>query len=108
MGRRPDEQLAAGIEQTRLAPARGRGLLDHGDVQAVRPAALHPRVIDPGHGLDRALNGVEIRRHEAGVGERRDGLLDLPGRYALEAAVHRDHAHRPVERPGERARARPR
>ena len=52
----PDEQLAAGVEQARFAPARGGGLLDHGDVQAVRPAPLHSRMIDPGQRLDRALD----------------------------------------------------
>src|SRR3984957_5441457 len=99
--RLPDKQFAARIQETRLAPARGGGLFDHGHVQAVRPAALNARVLHPGEGFHRALNAVEIRRHEARLAERRDGLLDLPGGDALKAAVHRNHAHRTIESPGE-------
>ena len=80
----PDEQFAAGIEQARLSPARGRRLLDDGDVQTVRPAPLDAGMIDPGHRFHGALNVVEIRRHEPGVGVGGDGLFDLPGRYPLE------------------------
>src|ERR1700733_10541557 len=103
MRRRPHEQLAAGVEQARVAPAGRRRLLHHRYMQAVRPAPLHSRAIDPRQRLDRILDGVEIGGEKAGMRVRSDGLLDLPRRDALKAAVHVDGLHRPVEREQERA-----
>src|SRR6266403_1082956 len=97
-----DEQLAPGIEQSRGAPARRRGLLGDGHVQTVREAPLYPGMVHPGHPFDGALDPVEVGRHEPRLGVGRNRLLDLPRRYALKGAVHGNHADRTVERPGER------
>src|ERR1700677_4859478 len=91
------EQLAARVEQARVPPACGGGLLHDRDVQAVRPAPLDSRAIDPGQSFHRVLDGVEIRGEKTRVRIGSHRLLDLSRRDALEAAVHRDGAHRPVE-----------
>src|SRR6266403_2988487 len=47
MRRRSYEEFAARIQETRLAPARGGGLLDHGHMHAVGPAALNASAPNP-------------------------------------------------------------
>ena len=94
------EQLAARVHQTVLAPARDGDVLGDEHAHAVRPAALDARAVDPRNAFERGAQRVEIDREEAGAAERRDHFLDLHRRDALELAADFDLADRPIE--GER------
>ena len=90
----------AGIAGSHVRSLNSHGIVAIKDKEVVQGDV--ERVIDPGHRFDGPLYGVEVCRHESSLRERRGCLLDLTGRDALKAAVHRDHPDRPVQRPGER------
>src|SRR6185503_11090985 len=91
------EQLAARVHQTILAPARDCDVLSDEHAHAIRPAALDARAVDPRDGFERRSQSIEIDREESGAAERRDHFFDLHRRDALELAADFDLADRPIE-----------
>ena len=59
------EQLAARVEQTALAPARGRYLFRDDNAQAMRPRTLHAHSVDPRNRRDRLAHAFEIDAHQS-------------------------------------------
>src|SRR5215469_2427540 len=100
------EQLAAGVDEAVLAPARRGGLLDHQHIEPAWPGALHAHRIHPRQGVDGAADRSEIHRQEpCAVHLRFDHALDVHRRDALKAPRHRHGLDRLVERPHEDQRA---
>src|SRR5579863_352368 len=94
------EELAAGVEQAALAPARRRGLLDHQHREPARPGALDAHRIDPRQGVDGAAHRGEIHRQEPRVVQLRlHHALHVHRGDALEAPLHRHRLDRLIERP---------
>ena len=81
------EQIAARIHETGLAPARDRDMFGDEHPDAVRPAALDARAVDPRNAFERGAQCVEIDGEEPGAAERRDHFLDLHRRDALKLAA---------------------
>src|SRR5918994_1061112 len=98
--RMAQEQIAARIHETGLAPARDGDMLGDEHPHAVRPAALDARAVDPRNAFERSAQCVEIDREEPGAAERRDHFLDLHRRDALKLTADFHLADRPIE--GER------
>src|SRR5215469_1320621 len=94
------EQLAACVEETALAPARGRGLLDDQHIEAARPGALNAHRVDPRQRVDGAAHRREVHRQQSpAMHLRLHHALDVHRRHALEASRHRHRLDRLVEGP---------
>src|SRR6185312_14776004 len=94
------EQLAAPVEQPAGAPTRGRHLLDHQNVEAARPGALHAHRIDPRDLVKCLAHTGEIHTQQAhATYVLLDDPLDVPGCDALESPGNRDRLNGLVERP---------
>src|SRR6516164_1338741 len=94
------EELAAGVEEPALAPARRGALLDHQHIEPARPGALHAHTIDPRQCVDGTPHRREIHRQKPGaVHLRLHHTLDVHRRDALEATGHGDRLDRLVQHP---------
>jgi len=90
--------FAARIQQTDLAPARDRHLLDDVDRQATRPAAADRHAVDPGDVAHGAGNGLQVDRNQTlSAAHASHGLLDVERRHALEPPRHGNRLDRLVE-----------
>src|SRR5215831_19290399 len=100
------EELATGVDEAVLAPARRGALLDHQHVELAWPGALHAHRIHPRQRVNGAAHRCEIHRQEAcAVHLRLDHALDVNRRDPLKAAGHRYRLDRLIERPDEDQRA---
>ena len=94
------EQIAARIHETGLAPARDGDMFGDEHPDAVRPAALDTRAVDPGNAFERGAQCVEIRQKKPCAAEWRHYRLDLHRRDPLKLSADFHLADRPIE--GER------
>src|SRR5438105_3234962 len=98
------EQLATGVEEPALAPARRGGLLDDQHVQGPGPGALHAHRIHPRQRVDGAAHRGEVHRQQArAVHLFLHDPLDVHRRHALEAPLHRHRLDGLIECPRHRA-----
>src|SRR5437773_1718866 len=101
------EQLAAGVEEPPLAPARRGGLREDQHVQAPRPGALHAHRIHPRQGVDGVAHRGEVHRQQArAVHLLFHDPLDVHRRHALEATGHGHRLDGLIEGPRDRAHRR--
>src|SRR5256884_1430219 len=98
------EQLATGVDEPLLAPARRGGLLHDQHVQAPGPGALHAHRIHPRQRVDGAAHRGEVHRQQArAVHLLLHDPLDVHRRHALEAPLHRHRLDGLIECPRHRA-----
>src|SRR6185437_6943132 len=94
------EQLATTIEQPVGAPTCGRYLLDHQNVEAARPRALHAHRIDPGDLVECLAHGREIHTQQPhSTHMLLDDPLDVSRCDSLKASGDGDRLNGLVERP---------
>src|SRR5690606_5913513 len=91
------EELAAHVQEPRLAPASGGLMLRHANHEPARPRARDLDAIHPVEREHARAHGFEVEREEAGGQLRRNRGLDRERRDTLERTLELERPHRAVE-----------